>query len=330
MARYFGYRLENTFGVENTSADIKYLEMGKCTLDAPKSPNLDIPTFEETESRIKRGLYSPEGELEIALDIPTLIDFFYICFGQKIVTGSLYEMYPLAQRQLLSATFYVGKDDGNVNDFEHIFYGAVISKLSLKLSDGIATATMSIACQKAGINDLKSESQIDIADTYPIAFYEAETSMGSTDLTARTTSFEWEFNNNVNASSGQAFGSMFPYKLIASSKDSTVKSDVFYEGKDFLIKFWGSPLGPTCNTTYDNYTILFEDERGNSMTLFFPKIGIDSAQAPIEGSDEIKQSLELKVLKGKTTLNDNSNVRTSVLCSVELAEEEEPVEDGSG
>ena len=330
MARYFGYRLEQTFGVEDTSAEIKYLEMGKCSLDAPKSPNLDIPTFEETESRIKRGLYSPEGELEIALDIPTLIDFFYICFGEKIVTDNLIEMYPLASRQLKSSTFYVGKDDGNVNDFEHVFYGSVISKLSIKLSDGIATATMSIACQKDGINDLKSESQIDIADTYPIAFYEAETSMGSTDLTARTTSFEWEFNNNVNASSGQAFGSMFPYKLIASSKDSTVKSDVFYEGKDFLIKFWGSQLGPTCNTTYENYTINFEDELGNKLNLHFPKIAIDSAEAPIEGSDEIKQSLELKVLKGKTTLNDSSNVRTSVLCTVELAEDESETVEGSG
>ena len=39
-----------------------------------------------------------------------------------------------------------------------------------------------------------------------IAFYEAETAMGTDDLTARTTSFEWEFNNNVSASSGQAFG----------------------------------------------------------------------------------------------------------------------------
>ena len=146
--------------------------------------------------------------------------------------------------------------------------------------------------------------------------------MGSTDLTARTTSFEWEFNNNVSASSGQAFGSMFPYRLIASSKDSTVKTEVFYEGRDFLIKFWGSQSGPTCNTTYENYTIDFEDEIGNTLRIHFPKIAIDSAEAPIEGSDEIKQSLELKVLKGRTTLHDESNIRTSVLATAELADDE--------
>ena len=322
MARYFGYRPETTFGTENTSATITYLEMGKCTLDAPKSPNLDVPTFEETESRIKRGLYSPEGELEIALDIPTMINFLYMCFGTQVVTGSIYEMYPLAARQVKSFTAYVGKDDGNPNDFEHIFYGSVISKLSIKLTDGLATATMSLVCQKDGIANLKTESEIDIADTYPLAFYEAQTAMGSTDLTARTTSFEWEFNNNVSASSGQAFGSMFPYRLIASSKDSTVKTEVFYEGRDFLIKFWGSQSGPTCNTTYENYTIDFEDEIGNTLRIHFPKIAIDSAEAPIEGSDEIKQSLELKVLKGRTTVHDESNIRTSVLATAELADDE--------
>lgn len=321
MARYFGYRPENIFGVENTSADITYLEMGKCNVDAPKGPNLDIPTIEETESRIKRGLYSPEGDLEIALDIPTMINFLYMCFGTQIITGNLYELYPLASRQVKSFTAYIGKDDGNPRDYEHVFYGATISKLTISLSDGIATATMSLVCKKDGKNPLKTESEIDIADTYPLAFYEAETAMGTTDLTSRTTSFEWEFNNNVAASSGQAFGEMFPHRLISSGKDSTIKSEVFYEGYDFLVKFWGSQDGPTCNTTYDNYRILFTDELSNKLTLFFPKIAIDSAEAPVEGSDEIKQSLELKVLKGKTALHSGDNIRTSVLATVELADD---------
>ena len=269
--------------------------------------------------------------MEIALDIPTMIEFLYFALGNKVESGSLstglkYELYPTSSRQLKSFTAYVGKDDGNPNDFEHIFYGSVITKIGIKLSDGLATATMSIACKKDGKAALKNESQIDIADTYPLAFYEAETQMGETDLTARTTSFEWEFNNNVNASNGQAFGSMHPYKLPSSKKDSTVKTDVFYEGYDFLVKFWGSSDGPTCNTTYDDYTIVFEDEMENKLTLFFPRIAIDSAPAPIEGSDEIKQPLELKVLKGSTYLADTTTkVRTSCLATVDLAvvEEEE-------
>ena len=302
MARYFGYRLEDTFGVENVSNTITYLEMGKCTLDPPKSPNLEIDTIEETETQVKRGLYAPEGELEIALDIPTLKNFLYICFGNKVEGEGISEYYPAGQRKLKSFTAYVGKDDGNPEDFEHVFFGAVINKITIKLSDGVATATMSILCKKDGKNALKTDSQISIADTYPIAFYEAETAMGTDDLTARTTSFEWEFNNNVSASNGQAFGSM-----------------LFYEGYDMLVRFWGSSTGPQPRTTYENYRIVFTDELGNKLTLFYPKIVLDTVPQSVEGSDEIKQELELKILKGSTALASEDTIRTSVLATIEDA-----------
>ena len=213
----------------------------------------------------------------------------------------------------------MGKDDGNPEDFEHVFFGAVINKITIKLSDGVATATMSILCKKDGKNALKTDSQISIADTYPIAFYEAETAMGTDDLTARTTSFEWEFNNNVSASNGQAFGSMFPYRLTSSGKDSSIKTTVFYEGYDMLVRFWGSATGPQPRTTYENYRILFTDELGNKLTLFYPKIVLDTVPQSVEGSDEIKQELELKILKGSTTLASEDTIRTSVLATIEDA-----------
>ena len=130
MARYFGYRAESSYGTENTGATIKYLEVNKCTLDAPKGADLDIDTIEETASRTKRGFYSPSGDVEIALDIPTMIDFLYFAYGNKVSsgtasTGLVYELYPGAARRLPSFTAYVGKDDGNTNDFEHVFYGSL-------------------------------------------------------------------------------------------------------------------------------------------------------------------------------------------------------------
>ena len=329
--RYFGYRPETTYGTENTSETVRYLQMGKCTLDAPKDPNLDVPTFEETPSRIKRGLYSPSGDLEVALDVYSICEFLYLCFGEELTagtssTGLKYLMYPGSSRQLKSFTAYIGKDDGNPNDFEHIFYGCVISKLSITLSDGLATATLSIQAQKDGKAALKSESQITIADSYPIAFYEANTYMGLTNLTARTTSFEFEFDNGVSANKGQAFGSMFPYKLPSSGKSPTIKSDIFYQGYDMLVKFWGNSSGPTCGTEYESYKIVFEDEEENTLTLEFPKIALRTASAPVEGTEEIKQSLEMAVLKGAYTIEDDTGfvqtdttVHTSVIATVELA-----------
>jgi len=322
--RYFGYRPEATYGTEDTDEDIRYLNMGKCTLDTPKDPNLEVPTFEETPNRIKRGLYSPSGDLEIALDIYSICEFLYLALGtENVVTeNSKYLIYAGSSRKLPSFTAYVGKDDGNPNDFEHIFYGCVISKMNIKLSDGLATATLSIQAQKDGKAALKSESAITIPDSYPLAFYEAETTMGSTDLTARTTSFEFEFDNGIKAENGQAFGSMFPYKLTSSGKSPSISTDVFYEGYDFLVKFWGSSSGPTCGTEYDSYKIVFTDEEENVLTLLFPKIALSTSSAPVEGTDEIKQSLEMTVLKStvaKPTGFGSGNLNTSVVATVALA-----------
>ena len=322
--RYFGYRPEQTFGTEDTSETIRYLNMGKCTLDTPKDPNLEVPSFEETPSRIKRGLYSPSGDLEVALDINSISEFLYFTLGTETVVteNTKYLIYAGSSRILPSFTAYVGKDDGNPNDFEHIFYGCVISKLSLSLSDGLATATISIQAQKDGKDDLKAESDITIAESYPIAFYEAETSLGSTDLTARTTSFEFEFDNGVDAKNGQAFGEMFPYKLTSSGKTPTIKTDVFYQGYDFLVKFWGSSSGPTCGTTYEAYKIEFTDEDDNELTLLFPKVALKTSSAPVEGTDEIKQSLEFNVLKttvAKPSGYGSGNLNTSVVATVALS-----------
>ena len=169
---------------------------------------------------------------------------------------------------------------------------------------------------------MKAESAITIAESYPIAFYEAETSLGSTDLTARTTSFEFEFDNGIDAKNGQAFGSMFPYKLTSSGKTPTIKTDVFYQGYDFLIKFWGDSAGPTCGTTYEAYKIEFTDEDENELTLLFPKVALNTSSAPVEGTDEIKQSLEFNVLKttvAKPSGYGSGNLNTSVVATVALS-----------
>jgi hypothetical protein len=321
--RYFGYRPESTYGTEDTSATIRYLNMGKCSLDTPEDPNLEVPTFEETPSRIKRGLYSPSGDLEVALDIYSINEFLKFTLGVETTATKKYLMYAGSSRQLPSFTAYVGKDDGNPNDYEHIFYGCVISKLNISLSDGLATATISIQAQKDGKDNLKDESAITIAESYPIAFYEAQTTMGNSDLTARTTSFEFEFDNGIKAENGQAFGSMFPYKLTSSGKTPTIKTDVFYEGYDMLVKFWGSADGPTCGTEYSTYKIVFTDEENNTLTLDFPKVALATASAPVEGTDEIKQSLELKVLKGSMAkpsgFTPAGTLNTSVVATVVLS-----------
>ena len=115
---------------------------------------------------------------------------------------------------------------------------------------------------------------------------------------------------------------MFPYKLTSSGKTPTIKTDVFYQGYDFLVKFWGDADGPTCGTTYEAYKIEFTDEDENELTLLFPKVALKTSSAPVEGTDEIKQSLEFNVLKttvAKPSGYGTGNLNTSVVATVALS-----------
>ena len=141
MSRYFGFAKETTYGTANTTAEM-YLNAGKCTLDAPADPTIEVPTFEETPSEIKKGLYSPSGDVELALDIKSILPILYFTFGQyKFTAGegtgakNTHEIWAGGCRKLPSFTAMVGKGDCDAEGFEHQFMGCVISKLSFALSD---------------------------------------------------------------------------------------------------------------------------------------------------------------------------------------------------
>lgn len=321
MARYVGIGIENSFGTPQTTADM-FLESGKCTLDIPSDPTLEIDTMEETRTRIKKGYYSPEGDIELALDINSILEILYLTYGRyKFTAGAnegdlnTHEIWAGSNRKLPSFTTLVGKDDGNENDFEHQFYGCVVSKLALSLSDGVATSTVSVVAQKDGKDELKED--VDLSDSVPIAFYEAETMLDNTNVTGDTTSFDFEFDNGVDASKGQAFGSMFAYRLKSQGKTPSIKTVIAYQGDTYLVKFWGSQTGQTAETDYFSYNIEFTDEEGNSLNMYFPRCAFKSVPSTIEGQEEITHDIELHVLKGTATLADGeTTVKTSCLATI--------------
>ena len=139
MSRYFAFAKESSYGTPNTTAEM-YLNAGKCTLDAPKDPTIEVPSFEETPSDLIKGLYSPSGDVELALDIHSILPILYFTFGQyKFTAGesddpNIHEIWAAGCHKLPSFTSMVGKGDcGNTDEeFEHQFYGCVISKLSFE------------------------------------------------------------------------------------------------------------------------------------------------------------------------------------------------------
>lgn len=322
MSRYFGFAKESTYGTPNTTAEM-YLNAGKCTLDAPDDPTIEVPSFEETPSDVKAGLYSPSGDVELALDIHSIMPILYFAFGQyKFTEGAtssdpnIHEIWAAGCHKLPSFTAMVGKGDcGNTDEeFEHQFYGCVISKLSFALSNGLATCTASIQAQRDAPGVIQT---VDLEEICPIAFHEAETTLDNEDITADTTSFNFDFDNNVKPEDGQVFGSMFPDSLTSNGKSPSVTTELKYRGKKYLVKFWGGQNGPTKQSSYFDYHIDFTDVDGNTLQLYFPRCRFKSTPTPIEGTDAIKTNVSLAILKGEVTLNDDeTKIRTSCLATI--------------
>lgn len=322
MSRYFAFAKESSYGTPNTTAEM-YLNAGKCTLDAPKDPTIEVPSFEETPSDLIKGLYSPSGDVELALDIHSILPILYFTFGQyKFTAGetnepNIHEIWAAGCHKLPSFTSMVGKGDcGNTDEeFEHQFYGCVISKLSFELSNGLASCTASIQAQRDAPDDIKTN--VDLEEICPIAFHQAETTLDNEDITADTTSFKFDFDNGVKPEDGQVFGNIYPNELISNGKVSTLSTELKYRGKKYLVKFWGGPNGPTKNIGYFDYHIDFTDMEGNTLQLYYPKCAFAETPTPIEGTDAIKTNVSLKVLKGEVTLNDDTTkVRTSCLATI--------------
>ena len=321
--RYFGIARESSFGTPNTNAsDYMYFDIGKCGIDPPDDPNIQIDSIEETPSRQKKGFYSPGGSTELATDINSMLLLLQLAMGGYVYTAgksgglNMHEIYVDSNRILPSATIQVGKDNGGTHDYEYQTYGNVLSKIGVEISDGIAQTSFDVVAQKDGKAALKSN--VPIATNYPMAFYEARAYNNGTEVSAATKSVSFELDNGITASDGQGLGSMFPYKLRSNGKSWTLKSTLEFQGYDYLEKFWGSADGPVCETTYFPYKIDFEDEQDNTLQFLFPKCTYKSIAQPVEGSDLIQQDIELKVYKGPVTLNDDSTtVYTSCIATIE-------------
>ena len=323
--RYFGIAKEATFGTPvTTDGSFTYFDIGKCGIDPPDDPNIKLDTIEETPSRQKKGFYSPGGSVELATDIDTMLKLLYLAMGGYVFTSGgtgtgvkhTHEIYVDSNRTLPSSTIRIGKDNGGNHDYEYQTYGNVISKIGVEISDGIAKTSFDVVAKKDGKASL--QSSVSIGTNYPMAFYEARAYNNSVDVSAPTKSVSLELDNAISATDGQGLGSMFPYKLRSNGKTWTLKSTLEFQGYDYLQKFWGDDAGPVCTTEYFPYKIDFEDEQENTLQFLFPKCAYKSVAQPVEGSDLIKQDIELNVFKGPVTLNDDeTTVYTSCLATIE-------------
>lgn len=358
MSRYIGILREKEFGVnpeKKGTYEPKFINAGSCSLDAASDVYMEVPTMEETPRRAKKGFYSPEGEMEQTLDLPTAPYFLEALMGayvfkEKPGSSSGHErtdnlnahfMYVNAGRRLPSYSIYVGKENEQASGgtttgtgFEHRFHGCVASSGSFEISDDLATYNLSFNCQRDAQGNLRPDSSISVSEEYPLAFYEVwayrgERTMktvqikdreGSTseavlpiftweDISLKSKGFTWELDNGTDPETGKSFGSMFPSRILAGTKEPSLTSNVEFEGPDNLRRFWGldkskpewteEGKGPTGKTYYFSYRFEGQDENNNYFEMLFPKCYFKTVPQALEGSDLIESELEIGVLKDK-------------------------------
>lgn len=198
MSRYVGILKEKEFGVNPENSDKSYypnfINVGSCSLDAASDVYMEIPTMEETPRRAKKGFYSPEGEMEQMLDLPTAPYFLEALMGGYLwmkkpaspstppqpQTDNLnaHCMWVSSGRKLPSYSIYVGKENAQANGdptsggFEHRFHGCVASSGSFEISGELANYNLSFNCQRDAQGNIRPDEDISVDEEYPLAFYE--------------------------------------------------------------------------------------------------------------------------------------------------------------
>lgn len=326
--RYVGIKEEASFGTEAAAPMTYDLIDGVASmgLDAPDDPNIPLPTLGRFQGKHVPGFYSPAGSLEYTLDIHTIGWFLKWALGGYEFTAGVddapntHEFWAQEGYALKSSTIRVGKDT-----FEHVFLGSVFNKLDLSIENELLTMKADILSQKDAKAALRGTlTEID-PDLFPIAFYNAQTKVGGTDISSIVASFGFAHDNGIKPEDGQGQNSRFPYlfRAGAGSEEISIKKK-YDEGSAELEAFWANATGPS-NNPHTPFAVeeIFQSGDFGSMTFKFPSCYYKKVPTDIKGADPRQPELGIMPESGNITLADGTTiVRSPVLVTLQNFEDE--------
>lgn len=314
--RYVGVKEEATFGTEATGSSLDLTDgLASMSLDAPKDPNIILPTLSRFEGKHVPGFYSPDGSMEYTLDVHTIGWFLKWGLGGYTYTAgatqgtdfNTHEFYAVPGYTPKSFTTRVGKDT-----FEHVFVGCVLNKFEVSMEDGLGTLKTDLIAQKDSKASLRSSLNTPDPDLYPLAFYNTTNKINSVDLTNVTQKWGLNFDNGMKAEEGQAFGSRFPYFFRRGGAAIELGVTVRDDSTTYLESLWGSSTGPI-NTASANFPVetKFDSSTFGNMTVSLPNCYYKETPTDVKGSDPRTPDLSIGVEKDEITLEDGTTKVTS-------------------
>lgn len=319
--RYFGFKKESTFGTEATGSTFD-IDVASAGLDVPDDPNIEVPTLNRFQTRHIPGYYVPKGAIEYPIDIQTVAHFFYFALGGYAFTAGTtgqknkHEFYATQSLSLPSFTARIGKDT-----FEHVFTGTVVNKLNLSIEDEVATMKMDMIAKKDKKATLRTTLTQPPGDLFPLAFYNVNTSIGSTDISANVKSWEFEISNGIKEDAGRGLGSRFPYYFETREGECSLTLKMRDTDSTILQKFWGSDSATEPGTdphTPFSVTATFNSGSYGTMTIQFPRCYYKKIDTSIKGAEPREPSIEIGCEAAEVTLLDGTTkVFTPVYVKVE-------------
>ncbi len=301
ILRYIGIGIEGTFGTEATPAI--HVDPGSISLDTPNNAEISVVGgMGRMVARKRAGYYCPQGNFEYATDLNTIGYLFRgILDGYVFTTGggggtpnrNLHEFYGGNSPDLKSFTIEAGKDV-----FEHVFMGCCFNTLGLSVDSGLVMANLGIVAQKDKSDTLKAVSALTLTEDYPLAFYEVSASVNSSDVSAKITSCNLNFNNNISTDRGRHLGSRYPTCFKANARDITATIQMEFEAETYLDLFWGSDGAPDA-TGADLFPLLLTFNAGatvGDMTISMPNCYLESITTQPSGRDSLIQTLNVRAM----------------------------------
>lgn len=285
--RYVGIKEELEFG-EAAALPMSYdIDVASMGLDVPDDPNIPLPTLNRFQSRHIPGFYALSGALEFPVDINTIGWFLkWGLGGYKYTAGTgenpnTHEFYATPEYKLPSFTSRTGKDT-----FEHIVTGCVADKLSISVENELANAKIDTLAQKDTQGPLRTVLNEPDEDLFPLAFYNANTSLNGVDISPDVKSWAWEYSNGVKVEDGRGQGSRFPYYIKPGAGSTSLGIKLEDDCKDKIKDYWGGEEGPT-NSPHIPFDMETGFESGDfgDMAVRFPKCYYKKIPTDIKGAD---------------------------------------------
>ena len=338
--RYVGILEEASFGVVDDAASplTAYdLTSGLTSvdLDAPKDPNIALPTVERFPTRHIPGYYSASGSIEYAIDVNTIGWFLkWGLGGYKYTVGAgqspnVHEFWSGRAINPTTFTTRIGKDA-----FEHVMSGCAINKMSLGVDKDLATMKNDIIAQKDTKGTIRQPEDLNLIDSdiYPLAFYNVGTTIDNHEVSSSVKKWTWDYDNGFKAEDGQGQGSRFPYFWLNRPGKITLAIQLFTNDvSDQLMEYWGDTTGPNADKPQTNFEVVtvFDSDAFGQMTVTFPSCYYTEVPSSYKGADPMEPTLAVALEAAEVTLTDASQELTPVYIKLENFEPEYKLGSGS-